>query len=190
MIKLLVGLGNPGLQYAKTRHNAGFWFIDALAQSLQPNTRFKGLIGEYFVGAEKVYILKPETFMNNSGESVLAVAHFYKILPQEILIAHDELDLPPGTIRYKKSGGHGGHNGLRSVITHLGSKEFHRLRVGIGHPGHGGSRAEKVLSHVLKKPSRGDEDLIFTAIDKARHTLDNYLIGNYEIAMNELHRHL
>ncbi len=185
MIKMIVGLGNPGAQYTKTRHNAGFWLIDAIRNSeLTPNNRFKGLVGEMLFGTQKVYLLMPETYMNKSGESVLALAHFYKILPQEILVVHDELDLPPGTARFKRGGGHGGHNGLRSIITHLGSKDFMRLRIGIGHPGH----SSQVASYVLTKAPQAEETAIFDAIYNARHALPDFVAGEYEKAMNDLHR--
>ncbi len=185
MIKLIVGLGNPGPDYTKTRHNAGFWFIDAIRNSdLSPNNRFKGSVGEMMVGSQKVYLLTPDTYMNKSGESVLALAHFYKILPEEILVVHDELDLPPGTVRFKRGGGHGGHNGLKSIVSHLGSNNFLRLRIGIGHPGH----ASMVANYVLKKAPKEEEDQIFDSIYRARQLLADFVSGNYEQAMNELHR--
>lgn len=185
MIKMIVGLGNPGLQYAKTRHNAGFWFIDSIRNStLSVNNRFKGLVGEQLFAADKVYLLMPETFMNKSGESVVALAHFYKIMPEEILVVHDELDLLPGVARFKKGGGHGGHNGLRSIIEQLGTKDFMRLRIGVGHPGH----ASMVSGFVLSKAPQSEEDAIFDAIDAARRVLPEFVAGEYEKAMNELHR--
>ncbi len=185
MIKMIVGLGNPGLQYAKTRHNAGFWFIDSIRSgSLALNSRFKGLVGEQMFGSNKVYLLEPETFMNKSGESVVALALFYKIMPEEILVVHDELDLAPGVARFKKGGGHGGHNGLRSIIELLGSKDFMRLRIGIGHPGH----SSQVSGYVLSKTPEKDENEIYNAINDARRVLPEFVAGEYEKAMNELHR--
>lgn len=185
MIKMIVGLGNPGLQYARTRHNAGFWFIDSIRNSpLALNNRFKGLVGEQLFGVQKVHLLMPETFMNKSGESVVALALFYKILPEEILVVHDELDLQPGIARFKKGGGHGGHNGLKSIMALLGSKDFMRLRIGIGHPGH----ASQVSGYVLAKTPEADENAIFRSIDAARSVLPQFVAGEYEKAMNELHR--
>ena len=185
MIKMIVGLGNPGLQYARTRHNAGFWFIDSIrTSSLSLNNRFKGLVGEQLFGPHKVYLLEPETYMNKSGEAVVALALFYKIKPEEILVVHDELDLPPGVARFKKGGGHGGHTGLRSIIELLGSKDFMRLRIGVGHPGH----SSLVSGFVLAKTPEKEEHEIFNAIDAARRVLPEFIAGEYEKAMNELHR--
>ena len=138
-IKLIVGLGNPGNQYEKTRHNAGFWFIDTLAsqlgETLKHESKFHGEVVKTAINYRNVWLLKPDTFMNKSGLAIAALANFYKIEPEEILIVHDELDIPPGSIRFKVGGGHGGHNGLRDTVAKMGSKSFQRLRVGIGHPG-------------------------------------------------------
>ncbi len=182
---MIVGLGNPGPEYAKTRHNAGFWFIDAIRNSeLLPNNRFKGWCGELILGGEKVHLLMPNTYMNKSGEAVVALAQFYKIAPEEILVVHDELDLQPGTARFKVGGGHGGHNGLRSIINLLGSREFARLRIGIGHPG----SAPQVSGYVLGRPQSSDESAIMDSIYDARALLETYVSGDRERAMNELHR--
>lgn len=184
-IKLIVGLGNPGSSYEKTRHNAGFWFIDDISLSpLSLNSKFKGKFGEALIGHQKVFLLKPETYMNKSGESVVAVAHFYKILPEEILIVHDELDLLPGTIRLKKGGGLGGHNGLKSIAELLGTKDFNRLRVGIGHPGH----SKLVADFVLTKAPESEMRLIDDSLRKGREHLISIVNGEFENAMNQLHR--
>ncbi len=185
MIKLIVGLGNPGPEYAKTRHNAGFWFIDAIRSGvLNENRRFKGLVGEVQLDNRSVMLLMPMTYMNRSGESVQALAHFYKLKPEEILIVHDELDLPPGRARFKVGGGHGGHNGLRSIITHLGTEQFSRLRIGIGHPG---DRRE-VSNYVLGRASGSEYEAILDSLYFARQSLNDYVSGDRERAMNDLHR--
>lgn len=184
---MVVGLGNPGPQYEKTRHNAGFWFIDAIARahgiSLKLESKFHGEVGKGYIDGEEVWLLKPLTFMNKSGQGVAALARFYKIDAENILIAHDELDLPPGTVRLKKGGGHGGHNGLRDTIAQLGSKEFHRLRLGIGHPGH----ASQVSGYVLSKASISDQQLLEQAVEKALDNLSLILCGDLQKAMNQLH---
>jgi PTH1 family peptidyl-tRNA hydrolase len=186
-IQLVVGLGNPGPQYEKTRHNAGFWFIDAIARahgiSLKLETRFHGEAGKGFIDGTEVWLLKPMAFMNRSGQGVAALARFYKIDAEQILIAHDELDLPPGTVRLKQGGGHGGHNGLRDTIAQLGSREFLRLRLGIGHPGH----ASQVADYVLTKPSGSDRQLIEEAVEKALDNLSLIVSGDQQKAMNRLH---
>ena len=151
-IQLIVGLGNPGAQYEDTRHNAGFWFVEQLARayggSLQPEKKFFGYAARITIGGQDVRLLTPSTFMNRSGQAVNAIATFYKIPPQAILVAHDELDHPPGIGRLKQGGGHGGHNGLRDIISSLGNnKDFCRLRIGIGHPGN----SKAVVNYVLKK---------------------------------------
>jgi PTH1 family peptidyl-tRNA hydrolase len=187
-IQLVVGLGNPGPQYEKTRHNAGFLFIDAIARAhginLKFETKFHGEVGKGRIYGEEVWLLKPLTFMNRSGQGVAALASFYKIEAEQILIAHDELDLPPGTVRLKQGGGHGGHNGLRDSIAQLGSREFQRLRLGIGHPGH----ASQVSGYVLSKASGSDQQLIEQAVDKAIDNLSLMLSGDLQQAMNQLHR--
>ncbi len=151
MIQLFVGLGNPGPEYADTRHNAGFWWIDALADTLklqlQPERNYWGLMARTNLHGQPLWLLQPQTFMNKSGKSVAALAQFFKIAPEHILVAHDELDFSPGQVKLKKGGSHGGHNGLRDIHAQLGSPDYWRLRLGIGHPGH----SAEVVSWVLKK---------------------------------------
>ena len=187
-IKLIVGLGNPGTQYRGTRHNAGADFIEALARStgitLQEETKFFGLTGRATIAGHDVRLLIPTTFMNLSGKSVASVASFYKIEPEQILVAHDELDIPAGTARFKQGGGHGGHNGLRDIVPALGNnKNFHRLRIGIGHPGH----ASKVTGYVLNAPSVDDRIRIDACIDEAITALPLLLEGDSTKAMTKLH---
>ena len=188
-ISLIVGLGNPGKNYAETRHNAGFRFIDALLRqsgcSLKAESRFNGEAGKTVIAGRDVWLLMPTTYMNGSGQSVAKLARFYKIPENEILVVHDELDLPPGTVRLKEGGGHGGHNGLRDIINKLGSKDFMRLRVGIGHPG----SAPQVESYVLKKASKAEQQQIDSAIDAALAQVDEIVHGNYDQVMNDLHSH-
>lgn len=186
-IQLIVGLGNPGPQYANTRHNVGFWLAERFAEqhraNLQPESKFKGHVGTVQSGNISCRVLLPMTYMNRSGESVLAIAQFYKILPNEILVIHDELDLPVGSARLKFDGGHGGHNGLRDIDARLNTKGFYRLRLGIGHPGH----RDDVSDYVLNRPSKSDEQSILTAIDHALSVLPDVLNGNIDKAMNVLH---
>lgn len=187
-IKLIVGLGNPGTQYRGTRHNAGADFIEALARStgttLQEETKFFGLTGRATIAGHDVRLLIPTTFMNLSGKSVASVASFYKIEPEQILVAHDELDISAGTARFKQGGGHGGHNGLRDIVPALGNnKNFHRLRIGIGHPGH----ASKVTGYVLNAPSVDDRIRINACIDEAITALPLLLEGDSTKAMTKLH---
>ncbi len=186
-IKLIVGLGNPGSKYAQTRHNVGFWFIDLLCKSsgfdLKDNKKFYGQAAKVNLADRPVWLLKPETFMNLSGKAVASLANFYKIEVDEILVIYDELDLPVGTAKIKKSGGHGGHNGLRDIINSMGSKDFYRIRLGIGHPGH----KSKVLSWVLGRPNTDDEISINNAITKSLTVLDDLILGNLEKATKELH---
>ena len=186
-IRLIVGLGNPGPEHARTRHNAGFWFIDALAQ--KAGARF-GLDSKLFgetakadIGGQSVWLLKPATFMNLSGKSLSAALRFWKIEPGEMLVAHDELDLPPGTARLKFDGGHGGQNGLRDTMRLLGHGGFHRLRIGIGHPGH----KDRVTPWVLGRPGAADEALVLRAIDDALDVLPLAVQGNFSDAMTRLH---
>lgn len=164
-IRLIVGLGNPGREYADTRHNAGFWFCERLADrlgvSLSVESRFHGLVG---LGRQQgVWLLLPQTFMNRSGQAVGALARFHRIPPAEILVVHDELDIPPGQLRLKFGGGLGGHNGLKDITAHLGTQDYWRLRIGIGHPGD----RNEVVNYVLKPPRREERDEIDPAIDRA-----------------------
>ena len=187
-IKLIVGLGNPGSQYRGTRHNAGADFVEELARqcgsSLQPESKFFGLAGRVTLSGHDLRLLIPTTFMNRSGQSVAAMAQFFKIGPGEILVAHDELDIPPGTARFKRGGGHGGHNGLRDIIPALGNnKDFHRLRLGIGHPGH----ASRVTGYVLGAPSQVDRARMDACIDEAIAALPLLLDGDSTKAMTHLH---
>lgn len=186
-ISLIVGLGNPGAKYQSTRHNAGFWFLDAVARrfgaSFRSESKFSGEVAKVTIDGQDVWLLKPDTFMNLSGRSIKALSRFYRIEPEQILVAHDELDLPPGTIRLKKGGGHGGHNGLRDSIAQLGTKEFNRLRIGIGHPG----QKELVHDYVLTRASRDDEITIERAIDQALEVVSLLVRGDMQKAMNDLH---
>lgn len=186
-IKLIVGLGNPGIKYAQTRHNAGFFFIDALCEkyqfSLKDHKKFQGYADKVNIAGQDIWLLKPETFMNHSGRAVASIANFYKITPEEILVIYDELDLPVGTAKIKKGGGHGGHNGLRDIIGLTGSNDFYRIRLGIGHPGH----KSKVLSWVLNRASQDDGISIDLAITKSLNVIEDLIQGHLEKAMKELH---
>jgi len=186
-LKLIVGLGNPGIKYANTRHNVGFVFIDMLCDkygfNIKENKKFYGYADKVDLAGHNVWLLKPETFMNLSGKSVASLANFYKITNEEILVVYDELDLPPGTAKLKKSGGHGGHNGLRDIIAMTGSNDFYRLRLGIGHPGH----KSKVVSWVLNRASTDDEISIDLAISNSLTIIEDLLDGHLEKAMKELH---
>lgn len=186
IIKLIVGLRNPGAAYEHTRHNAGGWFLEALAKhyhlSFAPNKKMQGELTELTDEAGRCYGLLPLTFMNHSGQSVRAICDFYRIAPNQMLVVHDELDLPPGRVKFKTGGGHGGHNGLRDIIAHLGTTEFHRLRLGIGHPGH----KDLVLNYVLGKPSQHDKASIVTAIDRSIDVVPLLLKGQLALVMNQL----
>jgi PTH1 family peptidyl-tRNA hydrolase len=187
-ILLIVGLGNPGSEYRGTRHNAGADFVEALARdagcTLQTDSKFFGLTGRASVAGHDLRLLIPTTYMNRSGQSVAALARFYKISPEQILIAHDELDIPAGSARFKKGGGHGGHNGLRDIVPALGnSSGFHRLRIGIGHPGH----ASRVSGYVLSAPSTEDRQKIDASISEALAALPLLLDGDDTKAMTRLH---
>ena len=187
-VELIVGLGNPGPNYERTRHNAGADLVLALAKSLHTELKFESkFIGEtarITIGSRDVRLLIPSTFMNLSGKAIGALSKFYQIAPQSILVAHDELDLPPGVTRFKKGGGHGGHNGLRDTIQSLGnSRDFARIRIGIGHPG----QANLVTDYVLKKASPNDFQLIANSIDDALQHLDLAVDGQWEKAMMALH---
>lgn len=186
-IRLIVGLGNPGEEYANTRHNAGAWFAEKVAHQFQTSFRreakFKGLYSHFLFEGEKTHLLIPDTFMNHSGQAVKLISDFYKILPENILIAHDDLDLPVGDTRIKFAGGHGGHNGLRDIIAHLHTHDFYRLRVGIAHPG----VRDKVLDYVLQRPSREERSVINDTLDQSCAVLDYLLMGQNEKAMQLLH---
>lgn len=186
-IQLIAGLGNPGSKYEGTRHNAGFWFVDAVARkyggSFRTESRYKSDTARCTVAGSDCRLQKPMDFMNCSGQPVASLAAFYRIPRNGILVVHDDLDLLPGTVRLKKDGGHGGHNGLRDLIPKLGGKDFLRLRIGIGHPGH----RDDVSGYVLKTPSADDRALIERAIDDALGVLPDVIAGNIEHAMKELH---
>ncbi len=183
MIKLVVGLGNPGRQYEKTRHNVGFLFLDRLVSGWESEARFNALCANVFIEADKLLLLKPQTFMNKSGEAVGKVARYYKIQPSEILVVHDELDFEEGVVRFKQGGGHAGHNGLRDIIAHLGSKEFLRLRVGIGRPSTG-----SVAHYVLSKPSVNGQIKINHAFESVEKVMSDVVSGKIGEVMNQLHQ--
>lgn len=185
-IKLIAGLGNPGDKYSKTRHNAGFWFVDALADkfsvSFKSDKKLFGDTATINYRNRDIRLLKPTTFMNDSGQSVSAAAKYFKIGVNDVLIAHDELDIPAGAVRLKFGGGHGGHNGLRDMKA-LGSNEYWRLRIGIGHPGD----KSQVHNHVLKNPGKAERAAIDQALTYVDDVLDNILDGDMEKAMHHLH---
>ncbi|NVK10883.1 MAG: aminoacyl-tRNA hydrolase [Gammaproteobacteria bacterium] len=187
-IKLIVGLGNPGRDYERTRHNAGADFVTELARhygaQLTSDSKLFGLVGRITVGGHDLRLINPTTYMNRSGQAVAAIANFYKILPNEILVAHDELDLPCGVAKLKFAGGHGGHNGLRDIIASLGnSKDFYRLRLGIDHPGN----SKAVANYVLKRATQSEQLDIDNAIDRSIKVTDLIAAGEFEKAMNSLH---
>ena len=186
MIKLIVGLGNPGQQYEKNRHNAGFLFLDQLlgdcAGSWSNETRFNGFVANCYVGGGKVILLKPQTFMNRSGLSVGSVARYYKVKTEEILVIHDELDLNVGVARLKKGGGHAGHNGLRDIMANLGEKDFYRIRVGVGRPVSGKS----VADYVLSNPSKDESRSMLSAFDLIALQINKIVSGDMALAMNAL----
>lgn len=187
MIRLLVGLGNPGAEYEGTRHNAGFWFIDEVARalkvSLTPERGYFGLAARANTADGPVWLLEPMTYMNLSGKSVAALARFFKIAPEEILVAHDELDLLPGQVKLKLGGSHAGHNGLKDIHAQLGTPDYWRLRLGIGHPG---VKAE-VINYVLRKPSAEHREAIDKSIEQSLAVLDLLLAGEMERAMMKIH---
>jgi PTH1 family peptidyl-tRNA hydrolase len=187
MIRLLVGLGNPGPEYEGTRHNAGFWWLEAAAgrlkASLVPERTYHGLVARVNGPLGPVWLLEPMTYMNLSGKSVSALARFFKIAPQEILVVHDELDLAPGQVKLKLGGSHAGHNGLKDIHAQLGSSDYWRLRLGIGHPG---VKAE-VVNYVLRKPSPEHREAIEKAIEQSMDALDLLLEGEMERAMMKIH---
>jgi PTH1 family peptidyl-tRNA hydrolase len=186
-IALVAGLGNHGSQYALTRHNVGFWFIERLQREYSVNfsleRKFKAETGRIELDGQAVRIAVPNTFMNLSGQSIAPLVAYYRIEPRQILVIHDDLDLAPGTARLKIGGGHGGHNGLRDIISRLGSDSFVRLRLGIGHPGPGSD----VSAYVLRKPLPSEQKLIEDAIEGAMRVFPDVVTGNYARAMNQLH---
>ena len=186
-IQLIAGLGNPGAKYEDTRHNVGFWFLDELAKikgcSLRHESKFQGDVGKITINGQSIWLIKPMTYMNLSGQSIAALANYYKLTAENLLVVHDELDLDPGTVRLKCGGGHGGHNGLRDIISHFGTKEFYRLRIGIGHPG----SAADVSNYVLATASSSDRSALLAAIDDCMPVLPQVIDGEMQKAMNHLH---
>jgi PTH1 family peptidyl-tRNA hydrolase len=186
-IALVVGLGNPGPRYEATRHNAGFWFLDALAARaglrLKEERRFHGALGLWADAGASCRLLKPTTYMNHSGVAVAAVARFFQVPAQQILVVHDDLDLPPGTVRIKRGGGHGGHNGLRDIVARLGANAFLRLRIGIGHPG----VRDDVIDYVLSVPRADDRDAMGAGMAAALEVFPLLASGDLERAMHRLH---
>lgn len=185
-IKLFVGLGNPGDKYEATRHNAGFWWLNQIAAAtnskLVNDAKFYGIAGKLNTTTD-AWLLKPTTFMNASGNAVAALANYYKITPAQILVIHDELDLPPETVKLKKGGGHGGHNGLKDIAAALGTPDFWRLRLGIGHPGD----RNEVVNFVLKAPLKDEQAVINQCIDDSIKIVPHLLSGDFETAMLKLH---
>ena len=185
--KLIVGLGNPGAEYEQTRHNAGWWMLEQLTRQygvrLSPESKFSGLAAR----ASDIWFLQPMTFMNRSGQSIAALANFYKILPADILVLHDELDIPCGAAKLKLGGSTGGHNGLKDTQAKLGTPDFWRLRIGIDHPRNSSIAQQPVVDYVLKPAKPNERQLITDAIDKAIASLPDWLNGNFEKAMRELH---
>jgi PTH1 family peptidyl-tRNA hydrolase len=186
-IVMVVGLGTPGADYENTRHNAGALFVEALAraagQTLRPEKKYHGLYARIQWQGLDLHLLNPTTFMNRSGLAIKALADFFKIQPQQILVAHDELDLPPGTAKLKKGGGHGGHNGLRDTIAHLGTNDFQRLRIGIGHPGD----SRRVTGYVLGRLGKQETEELNAVIDEIMRVLPDAASGKLPAAMNRLH---
>ncbi len=186
MVKLIVGLGNPGAQYEKTRHNAGFLFLDLLAAerscAWSNKNDFQGLLAEFACNGNKVLLLKPQAYYNCSGQAVGKVARYFKIAPEEILVVHDELDFEAGVLKLKKGGGHAGNNGLKDIIAHLGSREFYRLRIGIGKPVNGANGAD----YVLSAPSSQDRPLILSAIERGLAEIDQIVSGDIVLVMNRV----
>jgi len=186
-LRLIVGLGNPGAEHLRTRHNAGFWLVDALAQRegarFGIESKLRGETAKISLGGNPIWLLKPITYMNASGASVGAALRYWKIEPKEMLVVHDDLDLPAGTARLKFDGGHGGQNGLRDLFAHVGHGKFHRLRLGIGHPGH----KDRVLGWVLGRPSAADETAMLDAIARSLDVLPLAVAGEFERATKQLH---
>jgi peptidyl-tRNA hydrolase, PTH1 family len=186
-IKLVAGLGNPGERYETTRHNAGFWFLDQVVArdggQFRPESRFQGDTAEVQIRGHRVRLLKPTTHMNRSGLSVAALARFFRIEPAQILVVHDEIDLPVGAARLKTGGGPGGHNGLKDIIAHLGDRGFHRLRLGVGHPG----ERSQVINYVLRRPGAAEQKLIDEAVYDSLREFDGIVEGDLMVVMNRLH---
>jgi peptidyl-tRNA hydrolase, PTH1 family len=186
-VKLIVGLGNPGREFAATRHNAGAWWVarlaDQLGATLKADAKFYGLCARIGRGDSESWLLNPQTYMNASGRAVAALCRFYRIQPEQMLVVHDELDLPPGVSRLKLDGGLGGHNGLKDIVAHLGTREFWRLRIGIGHPG----EKHAVVNYVLQPPRKEEAALIDTAINDSLEVWPLIAEGNYQAAMMKLH---
>lgn len=186
-VRLVVGLGNPGPKYAGTRHNAGFWFVEALAAregiELRPERKFHGVAGRWRTPDIDTHLLCPTTYMNHSGRAVAAMAQFHRVEPAAILVVHDEIDLPAGVVRLKQGGGHGGHNGLRDIASALGTRDFGRLRLGVGHPGH----SDQVVSYVLHAPGREERSHIDGAIDAAVAVSTVLMRGGWDRAQQQLH---
>jgi PTH1 family peptidyl-tRNA hydrolase len=190
-IRLIVGLGNPGPEYEQTRHNAGFWLIEQLANSLpgcrlQRESRFNAFVAKTTIAGNEAWLLEPQTFMNRSGQSVGGLARFFKILPDEILVVHDELDLAPGVAKLKKGGSSGGHNGLKDITAALGTQDYWRLRLGIGHPRTMGIQ-QPVADFVLHRPRKEEQNLIEEAIDKSVRIIPLAVEGKLDIATMQLH---
>ena len=190
-MKLVVGLGNPGSKYEKTRHNAGFWWLDMIASqqraAFRRESRFQGAAAKVSAAAGDLWLLKPETFMNNSGQAVAALAGYYKIAAKEILVAHDELDLPPGGAKLKFGGGLSGHNGLKSIAANLGTQDFWRLRLGIGHPRDNASSEREVIDYVLHAPRLEEQDEIDKTLTRALELWPMIVADQMEAAMLKLH---
>ena len=190
-IKLIVGLGNPGKKYETTRHNAGFWLVERLAAlhrlTLRKEPRFHALVGRLDTASGHAWLLLPRTWMNESGSAVGAMAQFHRIAADEILVAHDELDLPPGGVKMKRGGGHAGHNGLRDIIENLGTPDFWRLRIGIGHPRDVAASEQEVVDFVLHAPRKEEQALIDAVIDRSVAVFELILADNMAAAMHKLH---
>jgi PTH1 family peptidyl-tRNA hydrolase len=186
-LKLIVGLGNPGSKYSETRHNAGFWFVEELAAAsavqFRVEKKFHGELAKISIAGSDIWLLKPGTYMNESGQSLKSLLSFYQLKASNVLVVHDEIDLSPGTVKLKTGGGHGGHNGLRDIINHLGTKDFHRLRIGVGHPGH----KDQVVDYVLHRPSQDDRIAIDQSVREALDVVSLLAEGSMERAMHQLH---
>lgn len=190
-IKLIVGLGNYGPEYENTRHNAGWWLLDEIAReygtTLTAQSKFHGLAGRARIANTDVWLLKPMTYMNRSGQAIAALANFYKILPADVLVLHDELDIPAGAAKMKIGGSTGGHNGLKDTQAKLGTPDFWRLRIGIDHPRNSGTPLQPVVDYVLKPAKQAERTFIDDAIYKSQKSIPDWVRGEYEKAMRELH---